>query len=113
MICEEIGKRYGYAANRRIRLGPWRPDGGALSAADFAVISRIENHKRLTPEQRLDEAQLVADIQAAGTDAYVGQNVDDIVAHVVTHVHPNDVLLVMSNGGFGGIHNKLLIALAQ
>ncbi len=85
----------------------------ALSAADFAVISRIENHKRLTPEQRLDEAQLVADIQAAGTDAYVGQNVDDIVAHVVTHVHPNDVLLVMSNGGFGGIHNKLLIALAQ
>lgn len=85
----------------------------ALADADFAVISPIENHKRLTPEQRLNEEQLLADIQAAGTDAYVGRNVDDIVAHVVTHVHPNDVLLVMSNGGFGGIHNKLLIALAQ
>ena len=85
----------------------------ALSHADFAVISPIENHKRLTPEQRLDEDKLLADIQAAGTDAYVGKNVDDIVAHVVTHVHPNDVILVMSNGGFGGIHNKLLIALAQ
>ena len=85
----------------------------ALAEADFAVISPIENHKRLTPEQRLNEEQLLADIQAAGTDAYVGKNVDDIVAHVVTHVHPNDVLLVMSNGGFGGIHNKLLIALAQ
>ncbi len=85
----------------------------ALANADFAVIAPIENHKRLTPEQRLNEEQLLADIQAAGTDAYVGKNVDDIVAHVVTHVHPNDVLLVMSNGGFGGIHNKLLIALAQ
>ncbi len=85
----------------------------ALAEADFAVISPIENNKRLTPEQRLNEEQLLADIQAAGTDAYVGKNVDDIVAYVVTHVHPNDVLLVMSNGGFGGIHNKLLIALAQ
>ena len=36
-----------------------------------------------------------------------------VVAHVVSHVHPGDVLLVMSNGGFGGIHNKLLAALAQ
>ena len=85
----------------------------ALADADFAVISPIENNKRLTPEQRLNEEQLMADILAAGTDCYVGKNVDDIVTHVVTHVHPNDVLLVMSNGGFGGIHNKLLIALAQ
>ena len=61
----------------------------------------------------VNEEQLLADIQAAGTEAYIGKNVDDIVAHVVTHVHPGDVLLVMSNGGFGGIHNKLLIALAQ
>ncbi|MBR5889492.1 MAG: UDP-N-acetylmuramate:L-alanyl-gamma-D-glutamyl-meso-diaminopimelate ligase [Akkermansia sp.] len=85
----------------------------SLSGADFAVIAPIENHKKLLPEQRLDEEQLLADIRAAGTEAYVGKNVDDIVAHVVTHVHPGDVLLVMSNGGFGGIHNKLLIGLAQ
>jgi UDP-N-acetylmuramate: L-alanyl-gamma-D-glutamyl-meso-diaminopimelate ligase len=84
----------------------------ALAEADFAVISPIENNKRLTPEQRLDQDKLMADIQAAGTDCYVGKNVDDIVAYAVTHVHPNDVLLVMSNGGFGGIHNKLLIGLA-
>ena len=85
----------------------------ALADADFAVISPIENTKRLAPEERLDQEKLLADIREAGTDAYVGKNVDDIVAYVVTHVHPNDVLLVMSNGGFGGIHNKLLIALAQ
>lgn len=85
----------------------------ALSHADFAVVSKVENHKKLTQEQQLDEEKLCNDIKAAGTDCYMGQNADDIVAHVVTRVHPGDVLLVMSNGGFGGIHNKLLAALAQ
>lgn len=85
----------------------------SLAEADFAVVSRVENHKRLKPEEQLDEQMLCDEITAAGTDCYLGKNVDDIVANVVTRVHPNDVLLVMSNGGFGGIHNKLLSALAQ
>ncbi|MDO4751456.1 MAG: UDP-N-acetylmuramate:L-alanyl-gamma-D-glutamyl-meso-diaminopimelate ligase [Akkermansia sp.] len=85
----------------------------ALSTADFAVLSPVENHKRVAPEDRLDEARLQADIAATGTECYLGSGVDDIVAHVVSHVHPGDVLLVMSNGGFGGIHGKLLNALAQ
>ncbi|MBE6418519.1 MAG: UDP-N-acetylmuramate:L-alanyl-gamma-D-glutamyl-meso-diaminopimelate ligase [Akkermansiaceae bacterium] len=85
----------------------------SLATADFAVLSPVENHKRVAPENRLDEARLCADITAAGTTCYLGTGVDDIVAHVVAHVHPGDVLLVMSNGGFGGIHGKLLSALAQ
>ncbi|MBR3944016.1 MAG: UDP-N-acetylmuramate:L-alanyl-gamma-D-glutamyl-meso-diaminopimelate ligase, partial [Akkermansia sp.] len=85
----------------------------SLATADFAVLSPVENHKRVAPENRLNEEQLRADIIAAGTECYLGTGVDDIVAHVVAHVHPGDVLLVMSNGGFGGIHGKLLSALAQ
>lgn len=85
----------------------------SLATADFAVLSPVENHKRVAPENRLNEEQLRADIIAAGTDCYLGTGVDDIVTHVITHVHPGDVLLVMSNGGFGGIHGKLLNALAQ
>ena len=85
----------------------------ALATADFAVISPVENHKRLRPEERLDVEQLRNDINEKGTESYLGTDVDDIVAHVVSRVHPGDVLLVMSNGGFGGIHGKLLSALAQ
>ena len=85
----------------------------SLATADFAVLSPVENHKRVAPENRLNEEQLRADIAAAGTECYLGTGVDDIVTHVVAHVHPGDVLLVMSNGGFGGIHGKLLSALAQ
>lgn len=84
----------------------------ALAHADFPVIAKVENHKRVRPEEQLDEEQLCADIAAKGKTCFVGQNADDIVAHVVSRAHVGDVLLVMSNGGFGGIHNKLLASLA-
>ncbi len=85
----------------------------ALSTADFAVLSPVENINKVAPEERLDEDLLQQEITAQGTECYFAASVDDIVAHVVTHVHPGDVLLVMSNGGFGGIHGKLLSALVQ
>ncbi len=85
----------------------------ALATADFAVLSPVENINKVAPEERLDEELLQQEITAAGTECYFAKSVDDIVAHVVTHVHPGDVLLVMSNGGFGGIHGKLLSALVQ
>lgn len=43
--------------------------------------------------------------------AVVFKDIDKIVASVVEEALPNDHILVMSNGGFGGIHDKLLIAL--
>lgn len=76
-------------------------------------MARVENHKKLKPEEQLNEQLLCEEITKAGTECHLGESVDEIVAHVVTHVHPGDVLLVMSNGGFGGIHNKLLAGLAQ
>ena len=85
----------------------------ALSSADFVVLSPVESFKKLPPEERLDLATLCQEIQAGGTECHQGKSVDDIVAHVVARVHPGDVLLVMSNGGFGGIHCRLLTALAQ
>ncbi len=85
----------------------------ALATADFAVLAPVENLCKVAPEERLDETLLQQEIAQRETDCYVAGSVDDIVAHVVTHVHPGDVLLVMSNGGFGGIHGKLLSALAQ
>lgn len=40
-------------------------------------------------------------------------SVDEIVAQIVEHAMPEDTILVMSNGGFGGIHEKLLQALSD
>ena len=48
-----------------------------------------------------------------GAQAVVGADVDALVAAVVKAAKPGDHLLCMSNGGFGGIHDKLLAALAR
>ncbi len=47
-----------------------------------------------------------------GASAFVGGDVDALVAAIVKAAKPGDHLLCMSNGGFGGIHEKLLQALA-
>ncbi|MCF8203698.1 MAG: UDP-N-acetylmuramate:L-alanyl-gamma-D-glutamyl-meso-diaminopimelate ligase [Methylotenera sp.] len=47
-----------------------------------------------------------------GAQAVVGADVDALVAAVVKVAKPGDHLLCMSNGGFGGIHEKLLAGLA-
>jgi len=47
-----------------------------------------------------------------GAQAVVADSVDALVAAIVKAARPGDQVLVMSNGGFGGIHDKLLAALA-
>jgi UDP-N-acetylmuramate: L-alanyl-gamma-D-glutamyl-meso-diaminopimelate ligase len=47
-----------------------------------------------------------------GERAKVGATIDEVIAQVIALVRPGDHLLCMSNGGFGGIHAKLLQALA-
>ncbi|WP_153110938.1 UDP-N-acetylmuramate:L-alanyl-gamma-D-glutamyl-meso-diaminopimelate ligase [Propionivibrio limicola] len=47
-----------------------------------------------------------------GGKAHVSDDLDALVARVVAAARPGDHILVMSNGGFGGIHGKLLAALA-
>ena len=48
-----------------------------------------------------------------GTKAQVAANIDELVKQVMSHAKAGDHLLCMSNGGFGGIHDKLLNALKQ
>jgi UDP-N-acetylmuramate: L-alanyl-gamma-D-glutamyl-meso-diaminopimelate ligase len=48
-----------------------------------------------------------------GKDAVVADTIDALVAQVAKAAKPGDQVLVMSNGGFGGIHDKLLAALAR
>ncbi len=72
----------------------------------------------------LEEADLAFCLQGAygwdaadalapmGAQAMVADSVDKLVAAVARAARPGDQVLVMSNGGFGGIHDKLLAALA-
>jgi UDP-N-acetylmuramate: L-alanyl-gamma-D-glutamyl-meso-diaminopimelate ligase len=83
----------------------------AFNAADEVVVASVFR-STLAPEDRLSEDQLVADLQRSGTAARHLPDVDTIVTEVSAEARPGDVIVVMSNGGFGGIHGKLLEALA-
>lgn len=85
----------------------------AMAKADIAVVATIKDHKKLLDTQLLNEGKLVADIAEAGTEAYLGTKVDEIINLVSEKAHSGDVIAVMSNGGFEGIHGKLLAKLGE
>ena len=82
----------------------------AFAAADQVVIAPVFR-STLPDAERLDVAQLVDDLTHAGRTARQGTSIDGIVDLVAREHRPGDLVVVMSNGGFGGIHQKLLRAL--
>jgi len=54
-----------------------------------------------------------AALASMGDKAQVAANIDELVKQVMAHVQTGDHLLCMSNGGFGGVHERLLNALKQ
>jgi UDP-N-acetylmuramate: L-alanyl-gamma-D-glutamyl-meso-diaminopimelate ligase len=86
---------------------------GAFSDADAVVISQIARLELLAPDERLDPARLMQDLKTAGKDASYLPDADAIVAHIAKSVQGGEVICVFSNGGFGGIHGKLLERLGR
>jgi len=84
----------------------------ALALADFAVISAIPDPHKIPENDRLDPGRLSKDIAALGGRAWYLDDIDGIIGTVKSGVTSGDVVAVLSNGGFGGIHGRLLQALA-
>ncbi|MBM4368468.1 MAG: UDP-N-acetylmuramate:L-alanyl-gamma-D-glutamyl-meso-diaminopimelate ligase [Deltaproteobacteria bacterium] len=84
----------------------------AFGAADVVVVAHAHDQGRIAEDERFDSATLVGDIRARGQEAFGYDTVEEIVAVVAANALPWDVVAVLSNGGFGGIHKKLLAALA-
>jgi UDP-N-acetylmuramate: L-alanyl-gamma-D-glutamyl-meso-diaminopimelate ligase len=82
----------------------------AFGDADRIVLPAVFR-STLPDDQRLSTERLVADLKASGKDARYIPKVDDIVATVAKEAREGDIVVVMSNGGFDGIHQKLLSAL--
>ncbi|HVM51045.1 MAG TPA: UDP-N-acetylmuramate:L-alanyl-gamma-D-glutamyl-meso-diaminopimelate ligase [Candidatus Acidoferrum sp.] len=80
----------------------------AFADANAVVVSQVARLELLKPEERLDPGRLMQDLKAAGKEAVYLPDVDAIVDHVGKHAQGGEVVVVFSNGGFGGIHAKLL-----
>ncbi len=83
----------------------------AFDNADEIVLADVFGADQLEPGERLDPARLVADLARRGRPARFLPGVDAIVAKLQAETRREDVIAVLSNGGFGGIHGKLLEAL--
>jgi UDP-N-acetylmuramate: L-alanyl-gamma-D-glutamyl-meso-diaminopimelate ligase len=75
------------------------------------IVSQIARLELLAPEERLDPEKLMQQIGATGKPTAYLPDADAIVAHLAKTVQGGDVVVVFSNGGFGGIHGKLLARL--
>jgi UDP-N-acetylmuramate: L-alanyl-gamma-D-glutamyl-meso-diaminopimelate ligase len=84
----------------------------AFSAADEVVLAAVFRSS-LPEAERLSAEQLVDDLSGQGRRARHIPEIDDIVSTIVRERRDGDVVVLMSNGGFGGIHGKLLQALRQ
>jgi len=82
----------------------------SFATADEVVIANVYR-SRLPADERLSTDRLVADLAASGVRARSIPNVDAIVDALAQEARSGDVVVIMSNGGFGGIHAKLLEAL--
>jgi UDP-N-acetylmuramate: L-alanyl-gamma-D-glutamyl-meso-diaminopimelate ligase len=82
----------------------------AFESADEVVVAPVFRSK-VAEDRRLSPDELVADLRARGRSAHALGSTADIVDHVAAQARPGDLIVVMSNGGFDGIHEKLLEAL--
>jgi UDP-N-acetylmuramate: L-alanyl-gamma-D-glutamyl-meso-diaminopimelate ligase len=80
------------------------------SGADEIVLAAVYR-ATLPDDERLSVDDLVRDLKRAGKRARHLPDVEAIVRDLAHELRDGDVVVVMSNGGFGGIHGKLIDAL--
>ncbi len=83
----------------------------SLALADEVVLAEVFKSEAIPERERLDPEQVVATLNARGVRAVLRADADAIVAEMAPRVKSGDVVAILSNGGFGGIYEKLPKAL--
>ncbi len=83
----------------------------SFADADAVIVAQVARLEQLAPAERLNPEKLMQDIGATGKATAYLPDADSIVAHLAKNVQGGEVVVVFSNGGFGGIHEKLLARL--
>ena len=84
----------------------------ALSEADEVILAAVFGAEKIPPEERLSPEEVAASLRAAGRPAAVLPDAERIVTRIAGSCRAGDIVLIMSNGGFGGIQDKLKAALS-
>ena len=85
----------------------------SFASADRVIVAAAHLPGKVPEAERLSEGDLVASIRRAGTPADLIPTVPEIVAHLERDLQGGDRVVVLSNGGFGQIHERLIEALGR
>ncbi len=80
----------------------------ALALGDRVILGGVFRAQQLGGDNRLDPETVAESVRALGKDARVLPSSDAIAEHLEAEVKPGDLLLIMSNGSFDGLCEKLL-----
>jgi UDP-N-acetylmuramate: L-alanyl-gamma-D-glutamyl-meso-diaminopimelate ligase len=80
----------------------------SFDAADLVCIRRPPLLDKIPPGQRFSSEKLAADLTARGKQAHYFPDTDTIIEFLQAEARSGDLVLVMSNGGFDNIHERLL-----
>lgn len=83
----------------------------AFSIADETLLMTAFDQSKIDEGDRFSSEELVQDLKDQGQTANAFQNVDQIVSKLKADAHKGDLIVIMSNGGFDGIYQKLMKAL--
>jgi UDP-N-acetylmuramate: L-alanyl-gamma-D-glutamyl-meso-diaminopimelate ligase len=85
------------------------PYAKAFVYADYVIIAGVYNTSKASELGKvLDTDGLVKQIEMQGKPAMSLPDADAIVEHLAPEMREGDIVAIMSNGGFGGIHEKIL-----
>jgi UDP-N-acetylmuramate: L-alanyl-gamma-D-glutamyl-meso-diaminopimelate ligase len=79
----------------------------SLSLADEVVVAGVFRSEAIRAEERLDLTELATEIQKLGRPARLADDADAIIQMISAELRSGDVVAILSNGGFGGIYEKL------
>src|SRR6266849_2461012 len=79
----------------------------SLALADQVVVAAIFKSDAIPEAERLDLNRVIDEIQKRGKQARILPDADAIVNAVAPELRERDVVAILSNGGFGGIYEKL------
>jgi UDP-N-acetylmuramate: L-alanyl-gamma-D-glutamyl-meso-diaminopimelate ligase len=84
----------------------------ALALADGAVLGPVNRAQLLDDSERLSPQRVVAQLRSGGRMAQAANSTEEIIDYLAGEVREGDVVLVLSNGSFDGLCEKLLARLA-
>ena len=84
----------------------------AFAGADQIFVALPFDQSRIEEQDRFSTDELVEDLLALGRKAQSFANNEELIEVLKNNIDKDDVLVLMSNGGFGGLYPKLLEALA-